>query len=144
MLYTYFLFNDIFYFYYYLHCTVGFSGVSSAKEPTCQCWSCKRNGFDPWSGRPLEEGVATCSSILTWRISWTEEPDMLQSMESQRIRHNWSDLADSHFTCVYFFFLLENGSCFNYFPFFFISMSILVLFLTCSVHFWVFLLHVTC
>ena len=34
---------------------------------------------------PLEEGMATRSSILAWRIPWTEEPDGLQSMESQRI-----------------------------------------------------------
>ena len=36
----------------------------------------------------LEKGVATHSSILAWRISWTEEPDGLQSMGSQRIRHD--------------------------------------------------------
>ena len=29
--------------------------------------------FDPWLGRPLEEGMAIHSSILTWRIPWTEE-----------------------------------------------------------------------
>ena len=32
---------------------------------------------------PLEKGRATHSSILAWRISWTEEPDRLQSMKSQ-------------------------------------------------------------
>ena len=32
---------------------------------------------------PLEEGMATHSSILAWRIPWTEEPDGLQSMGSQ-------------------------------------------------------------
>ena len=37
---------------------------------------------------PLEEGMATHSSILAWRIAWTEEPDGLQSMESQRVRHD--------------------------------------------------------
>ena len=37
---------------------------------------------------PLEEGMATHSSILTWRIPWTEEPGKLQSMGSQRVRHN--------------------------------------------------------
>ena len=36
---------------------------------------------------PLEEGMATHSSILSWRISWTEEPGRLQSMGS-RVRHN--------------------------------------------------------
>ena len=37
---------------------------------------------------PLEEGMATHSSILACRIPWTEEPGRLQSMVSQRIRHN--------------------------------------------------------
>ena len=35
----------------------------------------------------LEEGMATHSSILAWRIPWTEKPGRLQSMGSQRIRH---------------------------------------------------------
>ena len=37
---------------------------------------------------PLEEGMATCYSILAWRILWTEEPGGLQSMGSQRVRHD--------------------------------------------------------
>ena len=37
---------------------------------------------------PLEKGIATCSSVLAWRIPWTEEPGGLQSMGSQRVRHN--------------------------------------------------------
>ena len=37
---------------------------------------------------PLEEGMAAHSSILGWRIPWTEEPGGLQSMELQRVRHN--------------------------------------------------------
>ena len=36
---------------------------------------------------PLEEEMTTCSSILTWEIPWTEEPDELQCKESQRVRH---------------------------------------------------------
>ena len=36
----------------------------------------------------LEEGTATHSSILAWRVPWTEEPEELQSMGSQRVRHN--------------------------------------------------------
>ena len=38
---------------------------------------------------PLEEGMATDSSILHWRISWTEEPGGLWSVGSHRARHNW-------------------------------------------------------
>ena len=37
---------------------------------------------------PLEEGTATPSSILAWRIPWTEEAGGLQSTESQRVRHD--------------------------------------------------------
>ena len=37
---------------------------------------------------PLEEGMATHSNILSWRIPWTEEPGGLQSMGSQRVRHD--------------------------------------------------------
>ena len=37
---------------------------------------------------PLEEGTATHSRILAWRIPWTEEPGRLQSMGSQRVGYN--------------------------------------------------------
>ena len=37
---------------------------------------------------PLEEEMATHSSILAWKIPWTEEPGRLQSMGSQRVRHD--------------------------------------------------------
>ena len=37
---------------------------------------------------PLEKEMVTHSSILAWRIPWTEEPGRQQSMESQRVEHN--------------------------------------------------------
>ena len=37
---------------------------------------------------PLEKGMATHSSILAWKIPWTEEPDRLQSITSQRVGHD--------------------------------------------------------
>ena len=37
---------------------------------------------------PMEEQMTTYSSILAWRIPWTEEPGRLQPMESQRVRHD--------------------------------------------------------
>ena len=37
---------------------------------------------------PLEKEMATHSSILAWKIPWTEEPDRLQSMGSQRVGHD--------------------------------------------------------
>ena len=42
---------------------------------------------------PLEKGMASHPSILAWRIPWTEEPGGLQSMGSQRVRHDWSDFT---------------------------------------------------
>ena len=41
---------------------------------------------------PLEKEMATHSSILAWRIPWTEEPGRLQSTGSQRVGHNWATL----------------------------------------------------
>ena len=38
---------------------------------------------------PLEEGIATHSSILAWRIPWTEEPGGLQSIGWKRVGHDW-------------------------------------------------------
>ena len=41
----------------------------------------------------LEKEMATHSSVLAWRIPWTEEPGGLPSVGSHRVRHDWSDLA---------------------------------------------------
>jgi len=52
----------------------GFPGGTRGKELTCQCRRCRRHGFDPWVRKiPLEEGMATHSSILAWRIPWTKD-----------------------------------------------------------------------
>ena len=54
----------------------------------------KKRQFNPWARiDPLEEGMETYSSILAWRIPWTEDPDGLQSMALQRVGPNHSDLA---------------------------------------------------
>ena len=46
---------------------------------------------------PLEKEMVTHSSILAWRIPWMEEPGGLQSMGSQRVRHDWTtSLSLSH------------------------------------------------
>ena len=56
----------------------------SSEEPACQRRRHKRHGFDPWVRKA---GTAAHSSILAWRIPWTEEPGGLQSMGSPRARH---------------------------------------------------------
>ena len=67
----------------------GFPGGARGKAPACRCRSRKRHGLEPWVGKtPLEKEMATLSSILAWRIPWTEEPGRLQSMGSQRVGHD--------------------------------------------------------
>ena len=52
----------------------------------------------------LEEGMATHSSILAWRIPWTEESGRLQSIRLHKVGHNWSSLACTHiYLCSYYF-----------------------------------------
>ena len=63
----------------------GFRGGSDSKESACNVGDL---GSMPGSGRPLEKEMATHSSILTWRIPWTEDPGGLQSVGSQRVGHH--------------------------------------------------------
>ena len=44
--------------------------------------------------------MATHYRILAWRIPWTEEPGKLQSIGSQRVRHDRSELAHNHSVCI--------------------------------------------
>jgi len=59
-------------------------GGSDSKESACNAGE---QGFIPRLRRSLEKGMAPYSSILAWRIPWTEELGRLQSMGSQRVRH---------------------------------------------------------
>ena len=52
-----------------------------------------KNAGDLGSEDLLEKGMATHSSILAWRIPWTEEPFRLQFMGSQKIGHDWATFA---------------------------------------------------
>ena len=65
----------------------------------------KRCRLIPGSWRSPGRGMATHSSILAWRIPWTEEPGKLQSVGLQRVRNNWRDLArthaENHYWCGY-------------------------------------------
>ena len=69
-------------------------------------------GLIPWWEDPLGEGVSTHSSILAWRIPWTEEPGRLQSIVSRTVRHDQSDLAYLH-TLL---FLLDTDIWIPYIP----------------------------
>ena len=62
---------------------------SSGKESVCQCRRQKRLRFDSSVRKILwRKEMTTSSSILAWKIPWTEEPSGLQSMRSQRVRRN--------------------------------------------------------
>ena len=68
----------------------GFPGGASGKEPACQCRSHERRGFDSLGGEdPVEKSMAIHSSILDWRIPWTEQPGGLQSTGWRRVRHDF-------------------------------------------------------
>ena len=66
----------------------GFPGDSGCKESSYKAEYIDV-GSIPGSGRSLGEGNATHSSILAWRIPWTEEPSGLQSTVSQRVGQDW-------------------------------------------------------
>jgi len=78
---------------------LGFPGGASGKEPACQFRRHKRSGLASLNGEnPLEEGMATYSSILAWRIPKIEEPGGLQSIALQRVDH---DMPWSNCVCCY-------------------------------------------
>ena len=64
---------------------MGLPSAASSKESTCQCRRHKRNGLDLSWEDPVEEGMATHSIFLAWRIPWTENPGGLQSIYLQRV-----------------------------------------------------------
>ena len=64
---------------------MGFPGDSESKESACNAGDA---GSSLGREEPLEKGMATHSSMLARRIAWTEEPGGLQSMGSQRVRHD--------------------------------------------------------
>ena len=74
---------------------IGFPGPSS-KGPICQCRRQETQVlFLGWED-PVDNRMATHSSVLAWRIPWTEEPGGLQSIGLHRVRHDWGDLARTH------------------------------------------------
>ena len=63
----------------------GFPSGSKVKNPLI---TQGKQIHSPGQADPLEKGTATHSSILAWRIPWTEEPGGLQSTGSQKVRHD--------------------------------------------------------
>ena len=70
---------------------------------------------------PLEKVMATHSSILAWRIPWTEESGRLQSIGSQKLRHNWQI-----FTFTQYLFFFKNKNFFPFLPRFLLRLYIYI------------------
>ena len=66
---------------------MGFHGGLDSEESVCHVGDV---GSVPGQEDPLEKGMATHSTILTWRIPWTEDPSGLESRGLQRVGHNWA------------------------------------------------------
>ena len=77
---------------------MGFPDGSVVKNPPANARDTRVRVRPLGRNNPLEEGMATHSNMLAWKIPWTEEPGRLQSMGSQRVRHDWSDLAAAEVT----------------------------------------------
>ena len=82
---------------------MGFLGLSG-KESSCNAEDARVLSLG-WED-PQDKGKAIHSSILTWRISWTEEPDSLQSIALQIVRQDWSYQVHRHST-----HLIPFGKC---------------------------------
>ena len=84
----------------YIH--TGFPGGTSGKEPACQCRRCKQRGFDPWVREILWRRACQPTPVLLPGESPGQRSLAgLQSMGSQRVKHNWSDLAQHIHTYKY-------------------------------------------
>ena len=81
---------------YVLIPSLGFPGDTSGKEPTCQCKRHRRCRFNPWVGKIPWRRKWQPIAVLARKIPWTEELGGLQSIELQRVRHDWNALVDTH------------------------------------------------
>ena len=87
---------------YCLYCSWGSQGKNAEViGHSLLQWTTFCQNSPPW----LEKEMETHSSILAWKIPWTEEPGRLQSIGSQRVRQDWSDLA-----CTHSIFTFQGGA----------------------------------
>ena len=74
---------------------LGFQVVLVVKNPSASIGDSRGAGSIPGSGSLVQTEMATHSSILAWKMPWTEEPEGLQSMGWQRVRHETTILRKS-------------------------------------------------
>ena len=86
---------------------MGFPGDSGGKESTCNAGD---PGLIPGFDDPREKRTATHSSILAWRIPWTEESGGLQAMGLERVGHDWARILYTTMLCTVFLAVLRLGT----------------------------------
>ena len=95
-------------FWWWLYSAMGFSDGSAGKETTCPAEDSRDVGLTPVSRWPLQERMPTHSSILCWRIPWTEEPGEVQSKGSLRVGQDWeTNTFTFRFNICYYIHLSE-------------------------------------
>ena len=88
------------YLYVYVYSSLlGFPGSSDGKN--LPAWNAGDSGSISGSANVLEKEMETHSSILAWRIPWTEELGRLQSMGSQSVRTEWLNNSKQQSTVIY-------------------------------------------
>ena len=102
---------------YWCVTSLGFPSGASGEESACQCRWHKRCRFHLLSQEdPLEEGMAIHSSILAWRIPFTEEPGRPQSIGLHRVSmHNWRNLACTTLLILHVCSHVSICTCFSFF-----------------------------
>ena len=81
--------------------SLGFPGGTGGKEPIDQCRGSKRGLLDPWSRKiPSRRKWQHTAVVLPGESPWTEEPGGLQSMGSQRVEHDRSNLTQRYSKCI--------------------------------------------
>ena len=76
----------------------GFPVALVVKNPPASAQGIRDASLIPGREDPLQKGIAAHSSILAWRIPWTEEPGRLESIGSKRVGHDRSDLTHTQRT----------------------------------------------
>ena len=94
-------FIDTAFFTYFLHIWAS-QVVRVVKNLLASAGDIRDKGSIPESGRSPGGGHGHPSSVLAWRIPWTEEPGGPQSMQSHRVKHDWSDLARMQRYCIFY------------------------------------------
>ena len=89
---------------------LAFCSGSAIKESSCNAGATGDTGTISGREDPLEEGMATHSSIPAWRIPRTEEPGRLQSTGLQRVGHDWSDLAHVYSWLIISFNITQHSN----------------------------------